>query len=130
MIRITKLLVLCATSILALNALAAESRVVNLVECKLVGDKTVEDVHEANGRWVRYMNKTVAGGDIQSFVVTTAVGDWTSFKFIDSFPNMAAWAATSDVEAAAGDEISSILEDLNKVSACSGNTLHRSRASE
>ena len=130
MIRLTKLLGLCAISMLALNASAAETRIVNIVECKLVGDMTIEDVHEANGRWVRYMNKTVAGGDIQSFVVTTVVGDWTSFKFIDSFPSLVAWSAMSNAENADGDEISAITEALTKVSTCSNNTLHRAQASE
>ena len=130
MIRLAKCLVFCASSILALEAFGAENRIINIVECKVNENMTIDDVQEANGRWVRYMNKTVPGGDIRSFVVRTVVGDWTSFKYIDSFPNLASWSAMSDAEDAEGKEISEIVEALQKASTCSSNTLHRAEESE
>ena len=52
-----------------ISAWAAENRIINMVDCKLDAGMTIEDVQEVNGRWVRYVNKNVPGGDIRSFVV-------------------------------------------------------------
>ena len=47
-----------------------------MVDCQLNDGMTIEDVHEANGRWIRYMNRNLPGGDIRSIVVLAVVGDW------------------------------------------------------
>ena len=116
---------------LPVSAWAAENRIINMVDCKLDEGMTIEDVQEVNGRWVRYMNKNVPGGDIRSFVVRAIVGDSEpSFIFIDSFPSLASWSAM--VEARDGDdkEIKEIVAALEKASTCSGDTLHRAEESE
>ena len=77
---------------LPVSAWAAENRIVNMFDCKLDERMTIEDVQEVNGRWIRYMNKNVPGGDIRSFIVRGVVGDLEpSFIFIDSFPSLASW---------------------------------------
>ena len=82
--------VFVASSVFTLSAWGAEYRIINMVDCKLNDGMTIEDVHEANRPWIRYMNKNVPGGDIRSFVVVAVVGDWEpSFKYIDSFPSLA-----------------------------------------
>ena len=116
---------------LPVSAWAAENRIINMVDCKLDEGMTIEDVQEVNGRWVRYMNKNVPGGDIRSFVVRAIVGDSEpSFIFIDSFPSLASWSTM--VEARDGDdkEIKEIMAALEKASTCSKNTLHRAEESE
>ena len=86
-------------SIFTVSAWGAENRIVNIGECSLNDGMTMQDMHEANRRWVQYMNKTVPGGDIRSFLVRAVVGEWEpKFKFIDSFPSLASWSAMVEAE--------------------------------
>jgi hypothetical protein len=113
-----------ATSVLAAGA--DESRVVNLWQCKLKEDKTIADVHAANGKWVKYVNTQVEGGDIHSYVLQTLVGESRSFLYADSYPNLAAWDAASAIES---DEMKAIDKGLGEVAECASNTLHKSKES-
>jgi len=116
---------------LPVSAWAAENRIINMVDCKLDEGMTIEDVQEVNGRWIRYMNKNVPGGDIRSFVVRAVIGDSEpSFLFIDSFPSLASWSAMVEAEDGDDKEIKEIMAALEKASTCSKNTLHRAEESE
>jgi len=126
---LTKSLLLLATLGFATSVVAAgadETRLINLWQCKLKEDKTVADVHAANGRWVKYVNAQVAGGDIHSYVLQTLVGESGSFLYADSYPNMAAWEAASALET---DEMKAIDKALGDVADCASNTLHKSKES-
>ncbi len=125
-----KILVVVVGTLLASTALSAEERVVNLVTCELKEGKTTDDLHAANGRWVRYMNDNVPGGDIRSFPAMPIVGEFSHFLYIDSFPNLTSWAGMVDVENAGSDEMKSIMDGLEAVASCSRNALYRAVESE
>ncbi len=110
----------------AVASAADESRIVNLWDCKLNEGKTIKDVHAANGKWVKYVNANVAGGDIHSYVLQTVVGKSGTFKYADSFPSMASWSAANEIDNA---EMTAITKELDAVADCKSNTLHKSKAS-
>ena len=105
---------------------AAEERIVEVWNCKAEDGKTIEDIHKANGKWVKYMNAHVDGGDIVSYVLQPIVGKSSTFMYADSFPSMASWGAAKAHES---EELTAIEEELNSVAVCSENTLHNSKAS-
>jgi len=126
---VMKVLMLLTTLVFATSVMAAgadETRVVNLWQCKLKEDKTIDNVHAANGKWVKYVNAQVAGGDIHSYVLQTVVGEARSFLYADSYPSLAAWEAASAIET---DEMKAIDKGLGEVADCASNTLHRSKES-
>lgn len=83
MIRVAKCLLICVVAGFTLSVLA-EDRVVVIWYCELNDGMTQDDVRKLNGRWVKFVNENVAGGDIRSFALTPTVGDTT--KFQSAFP--------------------------------------------
>jgi len=77
----------------------ADTHVEEVWDCKLVEGKTMEQVNAANADWVKFANKKVKGGGINSRAVTPVVGDMGGFFFVDSFPNLKSWADTKVVMA-------------------------------
>jgi len=74
-----KSLVAIALVVVALGgvgtAIAQSSdRVVEIWTCTVNDGKTIEDVRNANSKWVEHQNATVEGGDIHSYVLTSVVG--------------------------------------------------------
>jgi len=123
-------ILLLTTLCFASAAIAADSgdpRILNLYQCKLKEDKTIDDVHAANGAWSRYVNSNVAGGDIHSYVLQTLVGTTGTFLYADSYPTLAAWEAVSNIES---DEMKAIDKALGEVADCSSNTLHKLKESK
>lgn len=106
----------------------AGTRVMEVWQCELNDGKTLEDVHAANGAWVKFVNATVAGSDIHSYVSTSIVGNTTQFLYLDSFPNMKAWIDTKAGEET--DEGQVIQAALNEAASCSSNSLHLSTETE
>jgi len=104
----------------------AEDRIAEVWNCKAEEGKTIADVQAANGKWVKYMNANVAGGDINSYVLTPVVGKRGVFTYVDSYPNLASWTAGQALES---DELTAIEAELNEVATCSENSLHNSEKS-
>ena len=100
----------------------AGTRVEEVWQCKFQDGKTVKDVHAQNGKWVKFVNANVEGGDIHSFVATSIVGDATQVVYVDSFPNMKSWIATKALMET--DEGVAIEAALNEVATCSSNRLY------
>jgi len=103
-----------------------DSRVVVLWKCELKEDKTIDDVHAANGKWVKHVNANVEGGDIHSYVLATVVGKARTFLYADSFPSMASWEAAMGIE---DDTMKAISDGLDAVADCAKNSLHMSKES-
>jgi len=101
----------------------AEGRTVEIWKCKANEGMSLEDVHKANSKWVKYMNANIEGGDINSYVLRSIVGMSGTFMYVDSFPSMASWSAAKEHES---KELSAIEEELEAAAECSKNTLHNS----
>lgn len=103
-----------------------DSRVVVLWKCELNEGKSIDDVHAANGKWVKHVNANVEGGDIHSYVLATVVGKARTFLYADSFPSLASWGAAMKLE---GEEKEAIDAALDAVAECEKNSLHMSKES-
>jgi hypothetical protein len=124
---LTKVLLIVVVLGICLAANAG-TRVDEVWRCTLNEGKTLEDVHAANGAWVKFVNAKVEGGDIHSYVATSIVGDSTQFLYVDSFPNMKAWIATkAEIETEQGQAIEAA---LNEIASCSSNSLYSSTETE
>ena len=123
----THLKTVMALTLLGFSAAGyADDRVIEIWTCEVADGMELDDVHEVNSKWVKYMNANVEGGDISSHVLRPIVGDANRFIYLDSFPNMASWTA---VKASESDELTEIEEMLDEVADCSENTLHGAKAS-
>ena len=129
MSRVVKCLSVCFfAAFFTLGATAAETRVVVIWNCEANDGISQDDLQAVNGRWVRFANKEVDGGDIRSFLTSAIIGDPSKFKYIDSFPSLDSWAAMD--KAMNSDEGRSIDTAFNAIQKCSKNTLHRAVESE
>lgn len=108
---------------LCLSGIAAADSVVETWTCKVNEDKKIEDVQAINSKWLKWVNAHVEGGGITSSVGESVVGNSEKFIFVDTYPNLATWAATKDaLDSTAGEELDELFED---VSECSENRLWR-----
>lgn len=111
---------------IATGASAADQRAVVLWKCAPAEGKTIKDVHKANALWVKHVNAKVAGGDIQSYVLTPVIGKSGTFMYADSFPSLASWAAAQELKS---DELTAIQKQLDAAAKCEKSSLHKSEAS-
>lgn len=89
--------------------------------CKVKEGKSIEDVQATNSKWLKWINANVEGGGITSSIGTTIVGNSEIFIFVDTYPNLATWAAAKDaLDSDEGDEVDDLFDD---VSECSENRL-------
>ena len=91
--------------------------------CKMNDDKKVEDVHAANSQWLKWVRANV-NENITSHVGTAVVGKFDMFLFVDTYPDLATWAATISALENAPDEIE---QGLDGVAECTENRLWRMR---
>ncbi len=95
--------------------------------CTFEDEKTVEDVQAVNSKWLAYVHEHVSE-DITSSVLTAVVGNLENFIFVDSYPDLATWAATkSRLDSDESDEIDDLFDD---VSECSKNRLYKFEPTE
>ena len=122
-------ILVCALFIGLSASAMPDDRVVETVECKLKEGKTMDDVHAANGKWVKFMNANVQGGDIQSYVLTPQVGgiERGLFMYADSYPSLESWAAGD--KATDMETYKPIQEELRAAADCTKNSLYKSRPS-
>jgi hypothetical protein len=108
---------LCATA-------SAETHIEEVWDCSLREGKTIAQVSSRNANWIKYVNKNVKGGGINSRIVTPLVGDMGSFIFVDSFPNLGSWAETKELMSSGeGQKIEAAFDEVTN---CSSNRLYTS----
>lgn len=98
---------------LLLSAAANADSVIESWQCELKNDATFEDVQAINKKWLKWVNEHTEGGEISSSLGRAVVGSLTRFIFVDSYPDLATWAAAKDVlDSDAADEIDDMFEDV------------------
>lgn len=117
-----------STTLFALAAAVAASPLcaddyIAAYTCKLNEGKKVEDVQAANSAWLKWVRANV-NENISSSVGTAVVGDFDNFLFVDSYPDLATWAAAVTALEGAPDEIE---EGLDAAAKCDRNRLWRMR---
>jgi len=112
---------LVALVMLCFSGMAVADSIAETWTCEVKEGKKVEDVQAQNSKWLKWINAHVDGGGITSAVGTTVVGNSEIFIFVDTYPNLATWAAAKDaLDSEEGDELDDLFED---VSDCSENRL-------
>ena len=116
---------LAATSVavfgLCLSGIATADTIVETWTCKVEEGTEMEDVQAINSKWLKWIKDHVDGDDITSSVGTSIVGNIESFIFVDSYPDLATWAAAKEaLDSADGDEIDELFEGISD---CTDNRL-------
>ena len=77
-----------------------------------------EEAMEINSRWLKWARETARTYEITSSYVTTVVGEFGGFMWVDTYPDIASWGKIVDADSDFDDE-------FNEVATCSSNRLLR-----
>ena len=112
-------LILAAAMCLA--PVAGADEIIEAWTCELKDDVSVEDVQATNSKWLKWVNDNAEGGEIKSAVGTPIIGNLEVFLFVDTYPDLATWAAAKDaLDSDAADELDDMFDELSE---CSKNRL-------
>ena len=114
-------------ALLCFSAGAWADRVSEVFECELEKGKTIADAQEVNKQWLAFMKANVSE-DITSVAATVLVGKSDEFRYVDTYPDLATWAAAK--AALETDEGQAVEGGFEGVIECDENKLYRLRATE
>ncbi len=123
--KIVKKLLLGAFASLALLCFSAGAwadKVTEVFECELEKGKTLADAQAVNKKWLAFMKANVSE-DITSAAATTVVGKSKGFLYLDTYPDLATWAAGK--AALQTDEGQAVESGFDDVMECDKNKLYR-----
>jgi hypothetical protein len=114
-------------ALLCFSAGAWADSVSEVFTCKLEEGKTLADAQAVNKKWLAWMIANV-NEKISSAAATAVVGDSEGFLYVDTYPDLATWAAgKAKLETDEGKAVESGFEDVMN---CSGNRLWALHATE
>lgn len=119
-----------ATILFALAAFcgpALADSVAAVYTCELKEGKTQEELQAINSRWLKWVRENVSE-NIGSSVGTAIVGDQSIFLFVDTYPDLATWAAA--ITALDSDAASELENMFDEVSECTENRLWKLEPTE
>jgi hypothetical protein len=119
--KFVSIVLLASAAAVASSSLSADDYV-NAYTCKLNEGKKVEDVQAANSAWLKWVRANVSE-KITSNVGTAVVGQFDMFLFVDRYPDLATWAATT--MALQNDAPKELEANLNAAAKCTENRLWR-----
>ena len=100
---------------------------VDVYTCELKEGKKQEELQALNSKWLKWVRENV-NENIESSVGTAVVGDQDVFLFVDSYPDLATWAAN---QTALDSDAASELKDMfEEVADCSKNRLWKLEPTE
>ncbi len=101
-------------------ATALADSIVASYSCELKDGKTPEELQATNSKWLKWV-RTNVNENIESSVGSPLVGKLDHFIFIDTYPDLATWAAA---QTALDSDAASELEDLfDEIAECTENRL-------
>ena len=114
-----KIMLASVTSVFLLLSVAVYAEPVSIVySCKLKEGSTKEDAMEINARWLKWARSTAGTDEITSSYVSTIVGEFDGFMWVDTYPDIATWGKIVDAD-------SDFDAEFDAVSTCSGNRMYR-----
>lgn len=113
---------------LMLSAGASADMVANVYSCTLKEGKTSEDAHAINGQWLKWARAKAGTDDIRSSYTTSIVGDLEGFMWVDTYPDLAAWAKINGADME--EENPELSEALDALADCSENRLYNMEESK
>jgi len=87
-----------ASVLLVLSAVASADPVSMVYSCTLNDGKTKEDALAVNAKWLKWARATAGTDAITSSYVSTVVGDLGGFMWVDTYPDLAAWAKVNGAD--------------------------------
>ena len=107
---------------LVFSAGASADMVANVYSCTLKEGKTTEDAHAANAQWLKWARAKAGTDGIRSSYTTSIVGDLEGFMWVDTYPDLAAWAKinAADLE----EEAPEVAKALDELADCGSNRLY------
>ena len=107
------------TLVIASGSVIADSVVV-AYNCELKEGKKAVDVQAINSKWLAAV-RTNVNKDITSSMGTAIVGDFETFLFVDSYPDLNTWAATQTwLDSDAANDLDNMFDETAK---CTKNRL-------
>ena len=95
--------------------------------CTLEEGKTLDDAQAANSKWLAWM-RTKVNQEIKSSAITAIVGKTQEFRWVDTYPDLATWAAgKAALQTDEGKAIESVFDGITN---CSANQLYQVRATK
>ena len=104
-------------------SLAAEPRVDMVWTCTLNEGRTFEELNAVHGKWIAWANKQSYGGDIQGAVAEAVIASEFVVILIDSYPDMATYAADSDAYGNS-EEGQALNVEYDEISTCTSSALY------
>jgi hypothetical protein len=117
-----KVMFATVTSVFLLLSVAVHAEPVTIVfSCELKDGSTKEDAMEVNAKWLKWARATAGTDEITSSYVSTIIGDFDGFMWVDTYPDIATWGKIADAD-------SEFDAEFDEVSTCSGNRMLRGEA--
>ena len=120
--------ILLTAALLGISMAASADRVSNVISCELKEGKTAEDAHALNAEWLKWARSVAGTDEITSSMATTAVGEFGGFSWVDSYPDLIAWAKVEEAEME--DDNPELSEAFDALQECESNRLWRVEATE
>jgi hypothetical protein len=122
---IKKMILAFVASVFLMLSVGVSAETVTIVwTCELNDGKTREDALAVNAKWLKWAHGIAGTDAITSNFVTTAIGEFGGFLWVDSYPDLATWAKVAAADLEDESETSAAFDELET---CSGNTMHRSK---
>ena len=118
---------LASLALLCFSAGAWADKVTEVFECELEKGKTLADAQAVNTKWLAFMKAKVSE-DITSVAATAVVGKSKGFLYVDTYPDIATWAAGK--AALQTDEGKAVVSGFDDVMECDKNKLYRIQPTE
>jgi len=114
-------------ALLCLSAGALADKVSEVFECELEKGMTMANAQAVNATWLAFMHANVSE-EITSVAATVLVGKSDEFRYVDTYPDLATWAAAK--AALETDEGKAVESGFEGIIECDENKLYRLQNTE
>jgi hypothetical protein len=118
---------LASIALLCISAGAWANKVSEVFECELEKGMTIANAQAINTKWLAFMHANVSE-DITSVAAIVLVGKSDEFRYVDTYPDLAAWAAAK--AALETDEGKAVQSGFEGVIECNKNKLYTLQPTE
>lgn len=114
-------------ALLCFSTGALADKVSEVFECELEKGMTMANAQAVNAKWLAFMHANVSE-EITSVAATVLVGKTDEFRYVDTYPDLATWAAAK--AALETDEGKAVEGGFEGVIECNRNKLYRLQNTE
>jgi len=119
---IKKMILAAMAATLLLVSVGVSAQPVTIVwTCELSDGKTQEDAMAVNSKWLKWAHGFAGTDEITSSFVYAIIGDFGSFMWVDTYPDLATWVKVADGDMDDASDTSAAFDELET---CSGNKMY------